>query len=123
VVACSTTPTPAPSRFLVRLDADRWRAVDLSDVYFVEAAGDDTRVRLRSRHVLEDVRRLGELEEILAPAGFVRIHRSYLVNPGRVLELRRRDGAEGYEVVLEPPVNRVLPVSAERLEALRERFR
>lgn len=99
------------------------RAVDLADIYFVEAAGDDTRIRLRSRNVLEDVRRLAELEEILAPAGFVRIHRSYLVNPVRVLELRRRDGAEGYEVVLEPPVNRVLPVSEERVGELRARFR
>ena len=119
----SAEPTPAPSRFLVRIAAGRWRAVDLADVYFVEAAGDDTRVRLRSRHVLEDIRRLADLEEILAPAGFVRIHRSYLVNPERILELRRRDGAEGYEVVLEPPVNRVLPVSGERLEELRGRFR
>jgi DNA-binding LytR/AlgR family response regulator len=113
----------APTRLLVRLGPDRWRAVDLADIYFVEAAGDDSRIRLRSRHVLEDVRRLAELEEILAPAGFVRIHRSYLVNPARVLELRRRDGTEGYEVVLEPPVNRVLPVSEERVGELRARFR
>ncbi|MFP3940230.1 MAG: LytTR family DNA-binding domain-containing protein [Thermoanaerobaculia bacterium] len=114
---------PAPSRFLVRPEPDRWRAVDLADVYLVEAMEDDARVRLRSREPLHDVRRLGELEEILAPAGFVRIHRSYLVNPARILELRRRDGGEGYEVIMEPPVNRVLPVSDERVTALRERFR
>lgn len=118
-----TAPPPAPARFLVRLAADRWRAVDLEDVYLVEADGDDTRVRLRSRDVLEDVRRLGEMEEVLAPAGFVRIHRSYLVNPARVLEIRRRDGADGYEVVLEPPVNRVLPVSSDKADELRRRFR
>ena len=113
----------APTRLLVRLGPDRWRAVDLADIYFVEAAGDDTRIRLRSQNVLEDVRRLAELEEILAPAGFVRIHRSYLVNPARVLELRRRSGAGGYEVVLEPPVNRVLPVSDPRVGELQARFR
>lgn len=118
-----TDPGPSPTRFLLRLAPDRWRAVDLEDVYLVEAEGDDTRVRLRSRDVLEDVRRLGEIEEILGPAGFVRIHRSYLVNPARVLEIRRRDGAEGYEVVLEPPVNRVLPVSGEKVDELRRRFR
>lgn len=117
-----TDPASTPSRFLVRLTAERWRAVDLEDVYLVEAAGDDTRVRLRSRHALEDVRRLGELEEVLRPAGFVRVHRSFLVNPRRVLELRRRDGAEGYEVVMQPPVNRVLPVSTGRVEGLRGRF-
>ena len=117
-----TDPAPSPERLLLRLGPDRWRAVDLEDVNFVEAEGDDSRVRLRSRRVLVDVRRLAELEELLAPVGFVRIHRSYLVNPARVLELRRRDGARGHEVVLEPPVNRVLPVSEVRLDALRERF-
>ena len=89
----------------------------------MEAAGADTRVRQRSRDVLQDVRRLGDLEEILAPAGFVRIHRSYLVNPERILELRRRDDARDYEVVLESPVNRVLPVSEDRVDELRGRFR
>jgi DNA-binding LytR/AlgR family response regulator len=97
--------------------------VDLNDIYFLEAEGDDTRIRLRSRTPLQDVRRLAELEELLAPAGFVRIHRSYLLNPARILELRRRDGTEGYEVVLEPPVNRVLPVSKDRVGELRGRFR
>lgn len=115
--------SPAPAHLLVRLGLDHWRAVDLADIYLLEAAGDDTRIRLRARNVLEDVRRLAELEEILAPAGFVRIHRSYLVNPARILELRRREGADGYEVVLEPPVNRVLPVSEERVGELRARFR
>ena len=117
-----TDPAPSPDRLLLRLGPDRWRAVDLEDVYFVEAEGDDSVVRLRSRRVLRDVRRLAQIEEILAPAGFVRIHRSYLVNPTRVLELRRRDAARGHEVVLEPPVNRVLPVSEDRLDALRARF-
>ena len=113
---------PQPRRLLVRLTPDRWRAVDAALVYFLEAAGDDTHVRLRARHVLTDVRRLVELEEILADARFVRIHRSYLVNVDRVLELRRRDGARGWEVALEPPVNAVLPVSEDRLAELRKRF-
>jgi len=112
----------APQRFLVQLSAGRWRAVDLDDVYLVEAEGDDCRVRLRSKDALPDVRRLSELEEILTPLGFVRTHRSYLVNPGRILELRRRGDARGWEVVMQPPVNRVLPVAEDRLGALRERF-
>ena len=111
-----------PRRFLVRLAAGRWRAVDLEDVYYVEAEGHDCRVRLRERAALPDTRRLAELEALLGPAGFVRIHRSLLVNPARVRELRRRSAGGGWEVVMEPPVNRVLPVSDERLAALRERF-
>lgn len=114
--------TGRPARFLVQLSPGRWRAVDLDDVYVVEAAGDDCRVRLRRKEALVDVRRLAELEEILEPLGFVRIHRSFLVNPTRVLELRRRDDGRGWEVVMEPPVNRVLPVSETRADSLRERF-
>lgn len=111
-----------PSRFLVQLSPARWRAVDLEDIYLVEAAGDDCRVRLRRKEALVDVRRLADLEEILEPLGFVRIHRSFLVNPSRVLELRRRSHGRGWEVVMEPPVNRVLPVSSERTDLLRGRF-
>ena len=116
-------PSPSlPSRFLIQLAPDRWRAVDLAEIYYVEAAGDDCLIRLRGREALADVRRLAELEALLASAGFVRIHRSVLVNPTRVAELRRRSGRRGWEVVMERPVNRVLPVAEDRLGALRERF-
>lgn len=104
-----------PDRFLVQLAPERWRAVDLADVYLVEARGDDCAVRLRGKEPLVDRRRLGDLEELLAPRGFVRIHRSYLVNPSRILEVRRREEGRGWEVVMEPPVNRVLPVAEGKL--------
>ena len=110
------------ARLLVRSASDRWPAVALAEIYFVEAEGDDSWIRLRARKRLRDARRLAELEKLLVPHGFVRIHRSYMVNPARVRELRRRDAAEGWEVVMMPPVNRVLPVSSERLDAIREGF-
>jgi DNA-binding LytR/AlgR family response regulator len=40
----------------------------------------------------------------------VRIHRSHAVNLRRVREIRPVDGG-GWEVRMDPPVNRVLPVS------------
>jgi len=110
----------ASLRFLIQLATDRWRAVDLADVYLVEARGDDCEVRLRAKDPLVDLRRLADLEKLLAPLGFVRIHRSYLVNPARVMELRRREGSRGWEVVMEPPVNRVLPVAEGKVEMVRE---
>ena len=109
-----------PARFLVQLSPDRWRAVDVADVYLVDARGDDCAVRLRGREPLVDVRRLADLEELLAPHGFLRIHRSHLVNPARILELRRRDDTRGWEVVMEPPVNRILPVAEGRVDEVRE---
>jgi DNA-binding LytR/AlgR family response regulator len=93
-------------RLALRLARDRRRVVDLDDVYFLEASGTATLVRLR------DVRGVGELLAHLEDRGFVRIHRSYVVNLARVRELR----------LLDPPVNRVLPVSRTALERVVDRI-
>jgi DNA-binding LytR/AlgR family response regulator len=66
--------------------------VDPAEIYLLETAEGDTSVRPRSRRQLRDVRRLGDLVELLAPHGFVQIHRSYAVNLRRVREIRPVDG-------------------------------
>ena len=58
-----------------------------------------------------DLRHLGTLIKQFLPYGFLRIHRNHAVNLARIQEIRRRKGREDWEVKLEPPVNRVLPVS------------
>lgn len=103
---------------LLHLDGGRRVPVEPDEVFFLEAAGDETRVRTRGRRHLRDVRSLGE---ILArfPAGlFVQIHRSFAINAERVTEVRRRDSGRDWEVKLEPPVNRVLPVGRSRVRDL-----
>lgn len=50
--------------------------VDPNDVYFLEALGDDTLVRLRSKRGLRDVRPLGTLLREFTPYGFLRVHRN-----------------------------------------------
>ena len=107
---------------LVHLPDGRRRVEELADVYYLEAHGGDTLVRLRGKRRLRDTRRLAELEALLTPFGFVRTHRSFLVNPARVRELRPRDGSRGWELVLDPPVNKVLPVSEDRMAALTEAY-
>ena len=113
----ASRPT-APLRVLLHLRDRRRRLVDPEDVYYLEADGDDTLVRLRGARPLRDVRRLGEILEKLAPLGFVRVHRNHAVNVRQVLEIRRRRGQADWEVKLEPPVNRVLPVSRMYLKRL-----
>jgi len=49
------------------------------------------------------------------------IHRSWAVNLRRVREIRPAADS-GWEVKLDPPVNRVLPVSRRRVTALWECF-
>lgn len=110
------------SRILLHLGRDRLRAVDPEDVYFLEAAGETTLVRLRSARRLRDVRALGDLLAAVPGAGFVRVHRNHAVSTRHVRELRRRSAQKGGEVKLEPPVNRVLPVGRTHLAALRAAF-
>jgi len=55
---------------------------------------------------------------LLARFGIVRVHRNHAVNPRHVLEIRRRSSHADWEVKLEPPVNRVLPVGRTYLREL-----
>jgi len=48
----------------------------------------------------------------------VRIHDNYLVNPDRILRIRKRSESRDWEVQLTPPVNLVLPVSRRHLADL-----
>ena len=98
------------------------RAIDPSDVFFLEAIDDDTHVRTRRAERLVDVRTLGELEPIFRRWGFLRIHRNYLVNLERVREVRRRPRGDDWELKLAPPVNRILPVGRTALSALWKAF-
>jgi DNA-binding LytR/AlgR family response regulator len=109
-------------RVLVHISEFRRVPVDPSDVYFLEAVGEHTLVRLRSKRRLRDSRRLGTLIKQFAPYGFLRIHRNHAVNLARVQEIRRRKGREDWEVKLEPPVNRVLPVSRGQVGKLFKAF-
>ena len=66
------------------------RFVRRSDVHFVEAHGDY--VRLHTDGAAHLVRlSLGNLERDWADAGFLRIHRSYLVSTRHITELRQHD--------------------------------
>jgi DNA-binding LytR/AlgR family response regulator len=112
----------ARSPLLVHLKGRVRRVVDADDIYYLEAQGDETDVRLRGRRPLRDVRSLGEVLEELG-SGFVRIHRNHAVHPGHVYEIRPAVAGAGWEVRLEPPVNRVLPVSRRSLTVLLAAYR
>ncbi len=56
-------------RILVHLSRTEHRVIDREDVYFVQADGDESHVRLRGRNPLVDIRPLGDLEPTLAASG------------------------------------------------------
>ena len=105
-------------RLLLHLGPGLRQAIDVDDIYFVEAEGDDTRVRTRGARALRDVRPIGEIGSLLLKRGFLRTHRNTLVNPAHVRQVRRRSRGEDWELELDPPVNLVLPVSRDALAAL-----
>lgn len=114
-----TTPL---DRILIHLPASRRLVVEPDDVYVLEADGDDTIVRQRGKRTIRDVRRLPEVMAVLERHHFHRIHDNWAVNLRRVREIRPQRDGHGSEVVMEPPVNRVLPVSRRRLAGLLRRL-
>ena len=75
-----------------------------------------------SLRALVDMRPLGELVPLFALHGFLQIHREHVANLRRIRLIRRRDEGRDWEVKLEPPVNRVLPVSRGALAKLWKAF-
>lgn len=113
---------PLPDRVLIHTSKTERRVLDPADVYWIDADGHDTWLRLRGRRRIRDVRPLAELETLFAPHGFVRVHHDHIVNARRILRLRKREDARDWELRLEPPVNRVLPISRGYLDDLRAVF-
>lgn len=97
-------------RVLLHLGDGRRVPVEPDEVFLLEADGDETVVRTRGRRKHRDVRSLGELLAMFSADSMVQVHRSFAVNPDRVTEVRRRKSRRDWELKLEPPVNRVIPV-------------
>ncbi len=97
--------------------------IDLSGVYYLEAVGGETLIRMRSSRPLKDVRPLGKLFPLFQRHGFLRIHRNHAVNLGRIRLIRRRKRSLDWELKLQPPVNRILPISRNALGKLKAAFR
>ena len=112
-------PDMAPHRILIHISRSEHRVLDPDDVYYLRASGGETEIRMRSRTPLVDVRPIGEVAPLFEPFGFVRIHREHAVNIAHIRLLRLQADGRDWELKLEPPVNRVLPIARDRLEELR----
>jgi two-component system, LytTR family, response regulator LytT len=96
------------------------KLVPRASVRYVEAQGDYARLHTSDGSHLVRIP-LAQLEERWANAGFVRIHRSYLVALPLVSELRMT--SNGYAVVIGTgPDSKELPVSRRHTKELKERI-
>jgi DNA-binding LytR/AlgR family response regulator len=105
-----------PSRIAVETGG-RTRMVERDSIRFVEASGDYVRLHTDDGAFLVRMP-ISSLEESWRDAGFVRIHRRYLIALRHVTELRSRHGG-GYDLVV---AGEELPVSRRHARDLRDRL-
>lgn len=110
-------PPPVPRRLVGTRD-NRMVLLRLPEVCFAESDGNDVwlhtdRGRLRSAST-----GLDKLDGELAAAGFLRVHRGYLVNLGRVREVERGSGGE-LSLVMDDRAVTMVPVSRRNAPAVR----
>ncbi len=97
------------------------RFVPRSSVCWAEAQGDYARLHVAGggSHLIRTP--LAVLQEEWAPAGFVRVHRGFLVALDRIVELRSVDG--GYRILVSgQPSMADLPVSRRHLRTLKQQL-
>lgn len=93
----SVNDEPGSDRILVK-DRDRTRLVKAQDLDWIEAEGNYVRLHLGATSYL--IRgNLGKLEEKLVQFGFVRVHRRFLVNIERVMEVQPWFGGDAVLVL------------------------
>ncbi len=110
-------PPPAEDETIPVELAGVTRFVPLAEVRYVEAQGDYARLHTATGSHLVRVP-MQALEERWGRAGFVRVHRSYLVATAHIGELRVEPGG-GHAVVVG---DRVLPVSRRHSRELKDRL-
>jgi DNA-binding LytR/AlgR family response regulator len=120
--SAGSTARTAPQEVMIAVDlAGSTRFVPRSSVCWAEAQGDYARLHVvgGGSHLIRTP--LAVLQEEWAPAGFVRVHRGYLVALNRIVELRSVDG--GYRILVSgQPAVADLPVSRRHLRTLKQQL-
>lgn len=117
-----TAPGEGPMRLISRIPVYRHNRivlVDVKDIGRLEGEGHYTTIVTQQDRYLSNLS-LSVLESRLDPARFLRVHRSHIVNLDYVTELVRQD--EGFLVALPDALGPAVPVSKQKLHALKERF-
>lgn len=91
-------PAVASDDTLAVHGSGRIRLVRIADIDYLEAQGDYVAIHAAGRALMMRTT-LADMEDRLRPRGFLRIHRSQIVNKSRVVELKALDNGE-YDVIL-----------------------
>ena len=114
-------PQGAPVEKIPVVAGGRTELVDYEAIHYVQADGDYSRVHTYDRSYLCTAS-LGELEEKLPGSRFARIHRSHLVNLGKVAAVKRA-GSDRIRLALADAAKTELDVARRQSRQLRERLK
>jgi sigma-54 dependent transcriptional regulator, acetoin dehydrogenase operon transcriptional activator AcoR len=118
--ACGTAPSTLPSR-IVALRDDRWVLLDPREIRFAEADHNSVWLTTDQGRLVAATRGLDRLEQQLEDKGFLRVHRRFLVNLGRVREVEQ--GFKGALFLATDARSReTVPVSRRHASELRQAF-
>jgi DNA-binding LytR/AlgR family response regulator len=107
-----------PSRVVAVRD-DRWVLLDPREIRFAEADRNNVWLTSDQGRLLAAARGLDHLEHQLADKGFLRVHRRFLVNLGRVREVEQGFKGTLY-LATDVPAREVVPVSRRHAPQLRQ---
>lgn len=116
----SSETQAAPARVPVVGPGGRELLLDPAEIHYVQAEGDYSRVHTHDRSYLSTAS-LGTLEERLGPP-FARVHRSHLVNLGKVAAVRR-SSPDRLRLQLADAGRTELDVARRQSRLVRERLR
>src|SRR5262249_32273337 len=108
---------PEPRKIPVVGSGGGTELIDHDQVFYVQAEGDYSRVHVFDRSYLSTAS-LRELERVLPADRFVRIHRSFLVNVGKVASVRRA-GADRLRLALDDESQTELDVARRQAPRVR----
>jgi sigma-54 dependent transcriptional regulator, acetoin dehydrogenase operon transcriptional activator AcoR len=110
-------PRPAPRRLLALRD-DRTVLLRLAEVSFAESDGNDVWLSTDEGRLRAASQGLDKLDCELTDAGFLRVHRRYVVNLSRIREIERGRKGELF-LIMDGPMNDLVPVSRRNAPAVR----
>jgi hypothetical protein len=113
----SAHPRAQPRR-LVAMRDNRMVLLRLSEVSFAESEGNDAWLSTDQGRLRAASQGLDKLDSELADAGFLRVHRQYVVNLSRIREVERGLKGELF-LVMDDQTNKMVPVSRRNAPAVR----
>jgi sigma-54 dependent transcriptional regulator, acetoin dehydrogenase operon transcriptional activator AcoR len=113
----SAHPRVQPRR-LVAMRDNRMVLLKLSEISYAESEAKDVWLSTDQGRLRAASQGLDKLDSELADAGFLRVHRRYVVNLSRIREIERGRGGE-LVLVMDDPTNAMVPVSRRNAPALR----